>query len=94
MQEESFNEAKVIAFVASLFLTHRGYASVSQDMGTNGEIYLQDLWPKALTYDQISNSIATWHVIFTITCTTACMTATTMAATTADYCYHCYYYYY
>ena len=55
--EESFNEAKVIAFVASLFLTHRGYASVSQDTGTNGEIYLQDLWPKALTYDQISNSI-------------------------------------
>ena len=55
--EESIHEAKVIAFVASLFLTHRGYASVSQDMNTNGDIYLQDLWPKALTYEQISDSI-------------------------------------
>ncbi|DAC19015.1 MAG TPA: hypothetical protein D7I06_00775 [Candidatus Poseidoniales archaeon] len=55
--DESIHEAKVIAFVASLFLTHRGYASVSQDMGTNGDIYLQDLWPKTLTYEQISDSI-------------------------------------
>jgi len=39
------DEAKVTSFIAGLFLTHRGFASISQDIVPEGVIYLEDLKP-------------------------------------------------
>lgn len=44
--EEGYqDEAKVSSFIAGLFLTHRGFASISQDNVPDGIIYLEDLRP-------------------------------------------------
>ena len=39
------DEAKVSSFIAGLFLTHRGFASISQDNVPEGIIFLEDLRP-------------------------------------------------
>ncbi len=39
------DEAKVSSFIAGLFLTHRGFASISQDNVPDGIIFLEDLRP-------------------------------------------------
>jgi hypothetical protein len=39
------DEAKVSSFIAGLFLTHRGFASISQDIVPEGIIFLEDLRP-------------------------------------------------
>lgn len=50
-------EAKVASFIASLFLTHRGYALISQDVVPYGDIMLEDLWPKVTDFDDINKLI-------------------------------------
>ncbi len=42
---EAEAEAQVTALVSSLFLTHRGYADLTQESGRNGKITLKDLHP-------------------------------------------------
>ena len=46
-------ESKITSFVAGLFLTHRGYAWISQD-GPDDPIMLEDRWPKASTFDEVT----------------------------------------
>ena len=43
-------ESKITSFVAGLFLTHRGYAWISQD-GPDDPIMLEDRWPDAESFD-------------------------------------------
>jgi chromatin segregation and condensation protein Rec8/ScpA/Scc1 (kleisin family) len=47
-------EAKVASFIASLFLTHRGFALISQDEVPYGDIMLEDLWPNIGDFDEIN----------------------------------------
>ena len=42
--DEAEAEAQVTALVSALFLTHRGYANLTQEKGRNGKILLKDLW--------------------------------------------------
>lgn len=46
-------ESKITSFVAGLFLTHRGYAWISQD-DPDDPIMLEDRWPKAKTFDEVT----------------------------------------
>ena len=46
-------ESKITSFVAGLFLTHRGYAWISQD-GPEDPIMLEDRWPNASTFDEVT----------------------------------------
>ena len=50
-------EAKVASFIASLFLTHRGYAIISQDEVPYGEIMLEDLWPNVAEFEEVNQRI-------------------------------------
>ena len=50
-------EAKVASFIASLFLTHRGYALISQDEVPYGDIMLEDLWPDIAEFEQVNQMI-------------------------------------
>ncbi len=43
-------ESKITSFVAGLFLTHRGYAWISQE-GPDDPIMLEDRWPDAESFD-------------------------------------------
>lgn len=44
-------ESKITSFVSGLFLTHRGYAWVSQE-GPEDPIMLEDRWPNAATFEE------------------------------------------
>ena len=44
-------ESKITSFVSGLFLTHRGYAWISQE-GPNDPIMLEDRWPNATTFEE------------------------------------------
>ena len=46
-------ESKITSFVAGLFLTHRGYAWISQD-GPDDPIMLEDRWPNASSFDEVT----------------------------------------
>ncbi len=46
-------ESKITSFVAGLFLTHRGYAWISQD-GPEDPIMLEDRWPNADTFEDVT----------------------------------------
>ncbi len=46
-------ESKITSFVAGLFLTHRGYAWISQE-GPEDPIMLEDRWPNAATFDEVT----------------------------------------
>ena len=46
-------ESKVASFIASLFLTHRGFALISQDEVPYGDIMLEDLWPGVTEFEEI-----------------------------------------
>ena len=52
-------EAKVASFIAGLFLTHRGFASITQDSVPDGEIFLEDSWPQIKTFEEINSLIET-----------------------------------
>lgn len=47
------NEAKVASFIAGLFLTHRGFASITQDEVPDGVICLEDAWPNIETFEEV-----------------------------------------
>jgi len=51
------DEAKVTSFIAGLFLTHRGFASISQELAPEGEILLEDLWPELDDFQQVKQAI-------------------------------------
>tara|TARA_B100000767_G_C19763227_1_gene536193 strand:- start:747 stop:1994 length:1248 start_codon:yes stop_codon:yes gene_type:complete len=53
------DEAKVASFIAGLFLTHRGFASITQDNVPDGEIFLEDSWPQIETFEEIKELIET-----------------------------------
>ena len=53
--EEAKSEAQVTALVSSLFLTHRGYAEVSQD--SNGKISLKNLHLKDDDFSELSHRL-------------------------------------
>lgn len=46
-------ESKITSFVAGLFLTHRGYAWISQE-GPEDPIMLEDRWPTAKSFEEAS----------------------------------------
>ncbi len=46
-------ESKITSFVAGLFLTHRGYAWISQE-GPDDPIMLEDRWPNAKTFEEVT----------------------------------------
>ena len=46
-------ESRITSFVAGLFLTHRGYAMISQD-GPEDPIMLEDKWPETETFDEVT----------------------------------------
>ena len=46
-------ESKITSFVAGLFLTHRGYAWISQE-GPEDPIMLEDRWPNAATFEEVT----------------------------------------
>ena len=46
-------ESKITSFVAGLFLTHRGYAWISQDQ-PDDPIMIEDRWPNAKTFDEVT----------------------------------------
>ena len=48
------DEAKVASFIAGLFLTHRGFASITQKNVPDGVIYLEDMWPNVESFEEIS----------------------------------------
>ena len=50
--DDQKSEAKVTAFISSLFLAHRGYAQISQKEVPAGQIVLEDLWPQASTFQE------------------------------------------
>mgnify|MGYP004395279707 FL=1 len=54
-REEAESEAQVTALVSSLFLTHRGYAEVSQD--NEGNIYLKNLHLDDDDFSTLTNRI-------------------------------------
>ena len=47
------DEAKVASFIAGLFLTHRGFASITQDQVPDGVICLEDAWPNIETFEEV-----------------------------------------
>ena len=55
------DEAKVASFIAGLFLTHRGFASITQDSVPDGEIFLEDSWPQMETFEEINDLIESQH---------------------------------
>lgn len=47
------NEAFVSSFIAGLFLTHRGMASISQEGDTLASVQIQDLWPHVHEFSEV-----------------------------------------
>ena len=54
---EAEEEGQVTGFVSALFLTHRGYTDLWQMEYPNGDIFLQDKWPKFDDFTAISTEI-------------------------------------
>ena len=50
-------ESKITSFVAGLFLTHRGYAWISQD-NPSDPIMIEDRWPNANSFDEVTKLAA------------------------------------
>lgn len=50
-------EAKVSSFIAGLFLTHRGFASITQEEVPYGDIMIEDLWPNHHSFNEITKLI-------------------------------------
>jgi chromatin segregation and condensation protein Rec8/ScpA/Scc1 (kleisin family) len=55
--DEAEAEAQVTALVSSLFLTHRGYADLTQNSGRDGMITLKDLPPDNGDFDALTEEI-------------------------------------
>lgn len=46
-------DAKVSSFIAGLFLTHKGIASITQGNGITDLIMIEDLWPQLATFAEV-----------------------------------------
>lgn len=57
------DEAKVASFIAGLFLTHRGFASITQDSVPDGIIFLEDSWPQIETFKEINELIESQQAV-------------------------------
>ena len=55
--DEAEAEAQVTALVSALFLTHRGYADLTQKSGRNGLISIKDLHPDFEDFDVLTEQI-------------------------------------
>ena len=55
--DEAEAEAQVTALVSALFLTHRGYADLTQQSGRNGLISIKDLHPDFEDFDVLTEQI-------------------------------------
>ncbi|HIH82318.1 MAG TPA: hypothetical protein HA340_00055 [Candidatus Thalassarchaeaceae archaeon] len=55
--EDAEAEGGIVGFVSALFLTHRGYTDIWQVEYPNGDIFLQDKWPKMASFDAITAEI-------------------------------------
>ena len=57
--DEAAIEGEISGFVASLFLTHRGFAEIWQ-MGASseGRIFIKDRWPDTSSYEEATIQIA------------------------------------
>ena len=55
--EEAESDAQVTALVSSLFLTHRGYADLTQDGGPDAAIKLANLHPEDSDFDALTERI-------------------------------------
>ena len=55
--EEAESDAQVTALVSSLFLTHRGYADLTQDGGPDAAIKLANLHPEDSDFDTLTERI-------------------------------------
>ena len=51
------DEAKVASFIAGLFLTHRGFASITQEEVPDGVICLEDAWPQIETFEEVKKLV-------------------------------------
>jgi len=56
-EEDTRAEAQVTALVSTLFLTNRGYVTLSQQQGKNGRIELKDLWSESNDYDKLTSKL-------------------------------------
>jgi chromatin segregation and condensation protein Rec8/ScpA/Scc1 (kleisin family) len=54
---EAEDEGQIAGFVSALFLTHRGYSDLWQMEYPNGDIFMQDKWPKLNSFDAVSSEI-------------------------------------
>jgi len=51
---EGYDEdARVSSFIAGLFLTHKGMASITQGNQLNDVIMIEDLWPQLSTFEEV-----------------------------------------
>ena len=50
------NEAFVSSFIAGLFLTHRGMASITQEGDTLESVQIKDLWPQVTEFSHVLES--------------------------------------
>lgn len=50
------NEAFVSSFIAGLFLTHRGMASITQEGDTLESVQMKDLWPQVTEFSHVLES--------------------------------------
>ena len=55
--DEAESEAQVTALVSALFLTHRGYADLTQKSGRDGLISIKDLHPDHNDFDVLTQKI-------------------------------------
>ena len=47
------DDARVSSFIAGLFLTHKGLASITQGNQIDDVIMIEDLWPKLATFEDV-----------------------------------------
>ena len=58
-EDEAEAEGEISGFVASLFLTHRGFAEIwLMGEANQGRIFLRDRWPKVDTFEDARAAIA------------------------------------
>ena len=56
-EDEARAEAQVTALVSSLFLTNRGYISLEQDDGIDGQIKIKDLWSNNNNFEKLTDKL-------------------------------------
>ena len=57
VEEDLRGEAKVTGLISMLFLTHLGFADISQDEAPHGRITIEDRWPDLEDWDAVQEKI-------------------------------------